>query len=83
MEQNETGDGGGAPPPLGGRGTPKEQARAIVDRLILETPGGGPHSGQIPALPSQQAQSRGARGHGTGKKRKEEWRRGWGEAEKG
>ena len=52
----EMADGGGAPPPLGGRGTPDEQARAIVARIILDTPGGGPHSGQTPAL-AQQAQS--------------------------
>ena len=41
-DQYGTGDGGGGPPPLGGRGTPEEQARAILARLILETPGGRP-----------------------------------------
>ena len=34
-----------APTPLGGRGTPEEQARAIVDQIINFPPGGGPHSG--------------------------------------
>ena len=55
-----------APPPLGGRGTPEEQAWAIVARLIIETPGGGQPSGQTPALPSQQPQSQGARGRERG-----------------
>ena len=53
----EMADGGGAPPPLGGRGTPNEQARAIVARIILDTQGGGLHCGQSPALSSQQAQT--------------------------
>ena len=60
----ERADGGDAPPPLVGRGTPDEQARAIVAQIILETPGGGTHSGQTPALPSQQAQYQEARGQG-------------------
>ena len=41
-------------------------------RLILETPGGGPHSGQTLVLPSQQAKYRGARGRGRRGRRSEE-----------
>ena len=37
-------------------------------RIILDTPGSGPHSGQPPAL-AQQAQSRGARGRGRRRRR--------------
>ena len=59
-----TGDGGGAPPPLGGRGTPKEQARAIVARIINLTRGGCPHSDQTPAIPQRLQQTRGVRVQG-------------------
>ena len=38
--------GEGAPPPLGGRGAPEEQARAIVDQIVNFPSGGVPHSGQ-------------------------------------
>ena len=46
------------PPPTarrskGGRGAPEEQARSIVARIINFPSGGGPHSGQTPALPQQ------------------------------
>ena len=45
----------GAPPPLGGRGTPEEQARSTVARIVNFPSGGGPPSGQTPA-PTQQDQ---------------------------
>ena len=54
----------GAPSPLGERGAPKEQARAIVARIINFLPGGGPHSGQTSASPRQARNIRGARGRG-------------------
>ena len=67
--QGRTGDVGGAPPPLGRRGTPKEQARAIMAQIIHQTLGGGPHSGQTPALSQQAQPTRGARGRGRRGKR--------------
>ena len=47
----ETGRGWreGAPPPLGGRGTPEEQAQEIVERIINQQSGRSPPSGQAPA----------------------------------
>ena len=54
----------GAPPPLGGRGIPEDQAQAIVSRIIKLTPRSGPHSGQTPAQPKRAQQTRGARGRG-------------------
>ena len=61
----------GAPSPLGERGAPEEQARAIVARIINFLPGGGPPSGQNPATTQQSRQIRGGRG------RVSRWRRGW------
>ena len=43
------GVGGGALPPLGGRGTPEEQVRAVLDRIVNFQPGCVPPSGQAPA----------------------------------
>ena len=51
--RGKSGDKVGARPPLGGRGMPDEQARAIVDRIINVTPERGPHSGQTSDLPQQ------------------------------
>ena len=48
--------GGGRTFPIKGRGTPKEQALAILAQIISTPPGGGPHSGQTLALPPQKAQ---------------------------
>ena len=63
----------GAPPPLGGRGTPEEQARAIVARIINLTPGGGPHSVQTPELSQQARNIQGARGRGGRGRRGGRW----------
>ena len=46
----------GAPPPLGGRGMPEEQARAIVASIVKFPLEGGPPSGQVPEIQRQQAQ---------------------------
>ena len=56
--------GVGAPPPLGGRGEPEEQARSIVARIINLMPGGGPHSGQTVAITQRARHTRVARGRG-------------------
>ena len=55
--QGGTRVGVGAPTPLGGRGTPEDQARAIVARIINFLPGGGPHSGQTPENQQQDLQT--------------------------
>ena len=52
-EQLGLGVGWSAPPPLGGRGTPEEQARAIVDHIVNLPSSGGLPSGQAPALIQQ------------------------------
>ena len=57
--QGETGVWVGAPPPLGGRRTPKEQARAIMDWIINLMLGGGPHSGQTSLTQTQRSQRTG------------------------
>ena len=55
----------GEPSPLGGIRTPKDQARAVVDRIINSPLGGGPHNGQTPALHQLRAQPiRGSKGRG-------------------
>ena len=59
-----TGVGVDASLPLGGRGTPEEQARAIVAWISNLPPGGGPHSGQTPATPQRAQHIRGAGGRG-------------------
>ena len=41
--QGETGGRVGTPSPVGGKGAPKEQARAIVARIIHQPPGGAAH----------------------------------------
>ena len=56
--------GEGAPPPLGGRGTPEEQAHAIVSRIFNFLPEGGPPSCQNPAPTNQAQHIQGARGKG-------------------
>ena len=75
----------GAPSPLGGRGAPEEQARAIVARIISTPPGGVPHSGQTPALQQAQqirgARVQGGRGRRGGRGYGDRWRRGVGEGE--
>ena len=72
-------DGEGAPPPLGGRGTPDEQARAIVARIILDTPGAA-HIVAKPRL--YHHNSLNPEGPGDGDDEKER-RQAEGEAEKG
>ena len=46
--------GEGAPPPLGGRGKPEEQARAIVAQIVNFLPGRDPPSDQTLAQQAQQ-----------------------------
>ena len=65
-EKPGVGVGGGAPPLLGERGTPEEQAQAIVARIVNFLLGGGPPSGQALESNRQQTQHiRGVRGRGS------------------
>ena len=53
-----------APTLLGGRGTPGEKSRAIMDRIINSQLGGRPHSGQTLATSQQVQNTQGPRGRG-------------------
>ena len=53
----------GGTSPIRGEGDARRAGQEIMAQIIHPTPGGGPHSGQTPAL-AQQAQSRGARRRG-------------------
>ena len=52
-QQTETRGGDGAPSPAGWRGTPEDQARAIINNIVNLPPGGGAYSGQSPATRPQ------------------------------
>ena len=62
--QAATGVGEGAPPPLGRRGAPEEQVRAIMARIVNAPPGEGLPGGQTPAPRQQARHTRGDRGRG-------------------
>ena len=51
--------------PEGGKGTPEEQEKSIVNNILNLITGGGPHSGQYPATRPRQP-NHGARVRGGG-----------------